>query len=132
MVDAIDSKSIDRKVMRVQVSLPAQNRHMKYFFSLLVIIVSVLEVVGDILFKEWTIKGGKLLLIIGVAAYLAATIFWAFSLKFQNLSKAVVIFGVLTVIIGVLVGVLLYKEPLSAINIIGIILGLACIVLLEI
>ena len=105
---------------------------MKYFFIFLVIIVSILEVVGDILFKEWTLKNTKLILIFGIIAYLAATIFWAFSLKFQNLSKAVVIFGVLTVIIGVLVGVLLYKEPLSAINIIGIILGLACIILLEI
>ncbi len=131
MVDAIDSKSIDRKVMRVQVSLPA-HRNMKYFFILLVIIVSILEVIGDILFKEWIIKNNKYLLIIGIIAYLAATTFWAFSLKFQNLSKAVVIFGVLTVTIGVLVGVFLYKEPLTSVNIIGIILGLVSIFLLEI
>ena len=105
---------------------------MKYFFIILVIIVSLLEVVGDILFKEWTIKNNKYFLILGIIAYLVATTFWAFSLKFQNLSKAVVIFGVLTVIIGVLVGVLLYKEPLSTLNIIGVLLGLAAIFLLEI
>jgi len=105
---------------------------MKYFFILLVIVVSILEVAGDILFKEWTIKNNKYFLILGIIAYLVATTFWAFSLKFQNLSKAVVIFGVLTVIIGVLVGVFLYKEPLTTLNIIGVILGLAAIFLLEI
>ena len=105
---------------------------MKYFFILLVIVVSILEVAGDILFKEWTLKNNKYFLILGIIAYLVATTFWAFSLKFQNLSKAVVIFGVLTVIIGVLVGVFLYKEPLTTLNIIGVILGLAAIFLLEI
>ena len=105
---------------------------MKYLFIILVIIVSILEVVGDILFKEWTIKDNKLFLILGIIAYMIATTFWAFSLKFQTLSKAVVIFGVLTVIIGVIVGVLLYKEPLTILNIIGVILGLTSIILLEI
>lgn len=104
---------------------------MKYFFILLVIVVSLLEVIGDILFKEWTIKDNKYFLLLGIVAYMIATTCWAFSLRFQSLSKAVVIFGVLTVIIGVLVGVLLYKEPLTNLNIIGIVLGLASIVLLE-
>jgi len=104
---------------------------MKYFFIILVVVVSILEVIGDVLFKEWIIKNNKYLLCLGIIAYLIATTFWAFSLKFQNLSKAVVIFGVLTVIIGVLVGVLLYKEPLTTLNIVGVILGLASIVLLE-
>jgi multidrug transporter EmrE-like cation transporter len=105
---------------------------MKYFFILLVIIVAILEVAGDILFKEWTIKNNNWLLFLGVLFYMVATTFWAFSLKYQGLAKAVVIFGVLTVIIGVLVGVLIYKEQLTSLNIIGIILGLACIALLEI
>ena len=63
---------------------------------------------------------------------MVATTFWAFSLKYQGLAKAVVIFGVLTLIIGVLVGVFIYKEELTYLNITGIIFGLACIILLEI
>jgi multidrug transporter EmrE-like cation transporter len=106
--------------------------YMKYFFIFLVIIVAILEVVGDILFKEWTIHDKKFLLVIGVIFYMAATIFWAFSLKYHNLSKAVVIFAVITLIVGVLVGVLIYKENLNALNIIGILLGLTSIILLEI
>lgn len=129
MVDAIDSKSIDRKVMRVQVSLPAP---MKILFLALVIIVSFLEVAGDILFKEWTIQNKSYLLLAGVLVYALATTFWAFSLKYQDLSKAVVVFGVLTILIGVLVGVFYYKESLTPLNIAGIGFGLASILLLEI
>ncbi|OHA46182.1 MAG: hypothetical protein A2541_00665 [Candidatus Taylorbacteria bacterium RIFOXYD2_FULL_36_9] len=105
---------------------------MKLFFIFLVIVVTILEILGDILFKEWTIHNKKLLLITGVISYMIATIFWAFSIKYQNLSKAVVIFAVLTLIIGVLIGVFIYKEELTSLNIIGIILGLASIILLEI
>lgn len=129
MVYAIHSKCIDRKVMRVQVSPPAQ---MKYLFIILVIVVSILEVAGDIFFKEWTIHKKNIYLIIGAIVYMGATIFWALSLNYQSLSKAVVIFGVLTVIVGVFVGTIIYKEPLSTINIVGIILGLTSIYLLEI
>jgi multidrug transporter EmrE-like cation transporter len=102
------------------------------FFTLLIIVVAILEVIGDILFKEWTIKSNTWLLISGIISYMVATTFWAFSLKYQGLAKAVVIFGVLTLIIGVLVGVFIYKEELTYLNITGIIFGLACIILLEI
>jgi multidrug transporter EmrE-like cation transporter len=105
---------------------------MKYFFIFLVIIVAILEVVGDILFKEWVIHDKKYLMALGILFYMAATIFWAFSLKYQNLSKAIVIFAVLTLIVGVLVGVFIYKEELTTLNIIGILLGLASIILIEI
>lgn len=102
------------------------------FFTLIIIVVAIFEVIGDILFKEWTIKNNTWLLISGIIFYMLATTFWAFSLKYQELAKAVVIFGVLTVIIGVLVGVFLYKEKLTSLNILGVTLGLACIILLEI
>jgi len=105
---------------------------MKYYFIFLVIIVAILEVAGDILFKEWTIQNKKYLMLVGIVCYMIATTFWAFSLKFENLSKAVVIFGVLTVVVGVLVGALIYKEELTTMNIVGILLGLASILLLEI
>ncbi len=105
---------------------------MKTFFISLVLLVAALEVLGDILFKEWTLKHQWYLLVLGIVFYMAATMFWAFSLKYQNLSKAVVIFAVLTLVVGVLVGVFLYKEELTAVNIIGVIFGLVGIVLLEV
>ncbi len=108
------------------------NLTMNQYFIYLVTIVAFLEVIGDILFKEWSIHSKNYLLILGILAYMAATLFWAFSLKYQSLSKAMVIFAVLTLIVGILVGVLFYKEDLSTLNIVGIALGLGSIVLLEI
>ena len=61
-----------------------------------------------------------------------ATVFWAYSLKYQDLSKAVVIFAVITLIVGASVGVFVYKENLTILNIIGVLVGLVSIVLLEI
>ena len=105
---------------------------MKTLFNVWIIIVAVLEIGGDILFKEWTIQHKNYLLVFGVLLYMAATIFWAFSLKYQHLSKAVVIFAIITLIVGALVGVFVYKENLTTLNMAAILLGLASIVLLEI
>lgn len=104
---------------------------MKIFFIVFIVLVAILEIGGDILFKEWTIQHKNYLLIFGVFLYMVATMFWAFSLRYQNLSKAVVIFAVLTLIVGTLVGVLVYKEELTPLNIVGILLGLTSIVLIE-
>lgn len=105
---------------------------MKSFFLILIAVVTIFEVAGDILFKEWSIHNKNYLLIIGIFLYMCATTFWAFTLKYQDLSMAVVIFGVLTVVVGALVGVLLYHEQLSTLNYIGIVFGIICIILLEI
>ncbi|MEI6553926.1 MAG: EamA family transporter, partial [bacterium] len=83
-----------------------------------------MEIGGDILFKEWTIQHKNYLLICGVILYMFATVFWAYSLKYQDLSKAVVIFAVITLIVGASVGVFVYKENLTILNIIGVLVGL--------
>ena len=101
------------------------------FFSMIILAVA-LEVIADIFLKKWSIENKNSLLILGLGIYLIGTIFWAFSLKYEFLSKAVSIFTVLNLILVVLVGVLIFKEDLSTINKIGIALGAISIVLIEI
>ena len=60
------------------------------------------------------------------------TVFWAVSLKYEFLSKAISVFAVLNLIVLVLVGVVLFKEDLSFINKIGIGLGVLSVILIEI
>ena len=60
------------------------------------------------------------------------TTFWAYSLKYGHLSKAISIFAILNLVILVLVGVFIFKEDLSLTNKIGIILGIIGIILIEI
>jgi len=101
------------------------------FFALIAIAV-ILEVIGDILFKKWSLENKNILLIIGLIIYFIGTIFWAISLKYESLSKAISVFTILNLIIIVLVGIILFKENLSLINKIGIGLGILSVILIEI
>lgn len=101
------------------------------FFTLIALAVA-LEVVGDIFFKKWSIANQPAVLAVGLLIYFIGTIFWAISLKYELLSKAISIFTVLNLIIVVLVGVLYFQENLSLLNKIGIALGVASVILIEI
>jgi multidrug transporter EmrE-like cation transporter len=103
----------------------------KYIFFGLLLLAVVLEVAADILFKKWSIENKGLLLGIGLALYLVGTIFWAMSLKYDFLSKAVSIFTVLNMILVVIVGLFVFKEDVSTINKIGIALGIISVILIE-
>jgi multidrug transporter EmrE-like cation transporter len=90
------------------------------------------EIVADIMFKKWATENKNLLMVGGLFIYLAGTVIWAYSMRYNLFSKAVSIFSILNFIAAILVGVILFKEDLSLINKIGIALGLASIVLIEI
>lgn len=97
----------------------------------LLLVAVTFEVVADILFKQWAIANKTAFLLIGFALYSIGTLFWAYSLQFQQLSKSIIVFTLLNLIAVLLAGVLVFQEKLSFINIIGILLGLVSIILLE-
>jgi multidrug transporter EmrE-like cation transporter len=105
---------------------------LKFIFFTLIIAAVVLEVAGDILFKRWAIGNKNIFLLIGLLLYFAGTIFWAFSLKYEFLSKSASIFTVLNLIAVVLAGSIIFGEKLSLLNKIGIIVGIVSIILLEV
>lgn len=87
---------------------------------------------ADIFLKKWSIENKNYLLIIGLLIYFVGTIFWAFSLKYELLSKAGPIFTILNLVMIVLVGVIMFKENLSFVNTAGVVLGIVSIILIEI
>ncbi|MBI4096066.1 MAG: hypothetical protein HY438_04340 [DPANN group archaeon] len=103
----------------------------KYIFLLLIAAGVVLEVIGDIFIKKWTIESKSILLFIGIAIYLAGSAFWVVSLKYGFLSKAISVFTILNLVLIVLAGVFMFKEDLSLINKIGIGFGIISILLIE-
>ena len=105
---------------------------LKLIFFLLIIVAGSLEIAGDIFFKKWSLGGRSFLLIVGLMIYFIGSIFWAVSLKYEYLSKAISVFTVLNLLIVSLVGILYFKEDLSFINKIGISLGILSIILVEI
>jgi len=74
----------------------------------------------------------NILFYLGLLIYLMGTVFWAISLKYNYLSKAVSVFTVLNLIIVVLVGVVYFKENLSFTNKAGVLLGILSVILIEI
>ncbi|MDD5133614.1 MAG: SMR family transporter [Candidatus Nanoarchaeia archaeon] len=103
----------------------------KFMFFGLIILAVTLEVIGDIFFKKFALENKNVLLIVGLIIYFIGTVFWAISLKYEYLSKAISIFTILNLIAIVLVGVIFFKENLSLINKIGISLGILSLILIE-
>ena len=100
--------------------------------GLLLIAVAVLfEIIADILFKYWSMNSRTVFIVIGLIIYSVGTIIWAYSLKFNNLSKAITIFTVLNLIVIVLIGYYLFKEEVSFTNVIGILLGVISVILVQ-
>ncbi len=104
---------------------------MQFYFLLLVSAAAIFEIVGDTLFKFWSLGGRSVILWMGILLYGLAIFIWAYSLKFGFLSKAISILTVINLIAVVLIGVLYFKEDLSFFNKIGIILGIISVILLQ-
>ncbi len=101
----------------------------RVIFYVLIGIATLLEVAGDIVLKDWSIRNRLYLLLIGLGVYFVGIFFWAFSLRYEYMSKAVSYIVILNMIIVVLIGVFVYKEQLSLVNKIGIGLGTVSLVL---
>jgi len=110
----------------------ASETTLKLIFFGLIILATALEVAGDIFFKKWSIGGKNIILILGFLIYALGTIFWAFSLKYDYLSRAISVLSILNLIVVVLVGVLYFNETLTIVNKIGIALGILGMILIEI
>src|SRR3989338_7740932 len=81
----------------------------KVIFFILILLAVGLEVIADILFKKWSLGNKNSVLILGLIIYFIGTLFWAISLKYEYLSKAITIFTVLNLVIIVLAGVIVFK-----------------------
>jgi multidrug transporter EmrE-like cation transporter len=89
------------------------------------------ESFADVLFKFSHTESKQILLWIGVVFYTIGTMIWAYSLKYEFLSKAISLFTILNLIIVTLAGVFIFKEELSLVNKIGILLGIISVFLIE-
>jgi multidrug transporter EmrE-like cation transporter len=104
---------------------------MKNYFLLLILSATAFEIIGDVFFKHWAQVDKNIFLWIGFVLYATGILFWAASLKYDLLSKAISVLTVLNLIIVVLVGALFFKERLSWIAILGIVLGIISVILLQ-
>ena len=89
------------------------------------VLVVVLESFSDILAKEWSLKSNNWMVAVALSGYLVTNIFWLYALKNGiGLTRGAVIFSVGSAILGVLIGILFYKETLTSLQTVGVMLGL--------
>ncbi len=101
---------------------------MWYWFILL----CVLEFVSDVLAKEHVIKRELLYAVLSIVGFVLANTAWIYSLRSgMLLSIGAVLFGVITGIMAVAVGILVYREDITRIHLVGIFLGIVSIGLLS-
>lgn len=94
--------------------------------------VVLFELIGDIFLKKWAIHDwGMLGFGIGAITYVCATLLWATSLQSETLAKAGIIYGVISLIAGVLVGLLFFHEKLSVFNWLGFAFAIISIIFIE-
>ncbi len=89
------------------------------------------EIVGDVFFKKWSLEHRSWMIAAGLIIYTIGTACWAYTLKYEMLSKAISVFTILNLVAVVLVGVIYFKEDLSLTAKIGMILGIISIALIE-
>ena len=92
----------------------------------------ILEVSGDIFLKKWANDGRRWGFVTGFLLYLLGSIGWAWSLKYEGLSKAVTIFMLANVILALMAGHMIFGERLSPWNWLGVGLACAAIILCEV
>lgn len=104
----------------------------QFLFLGLLFFAVAFEAVADVSFKFSHLQNKPVYLWLGVLLYTIGTIGWAFSLKYEYLSKAVSIFTVLNLILVILVGIIVFKEDVSLVNKLGIGLGVLSVLLMQI
>lgn len=95
------------------------------------ILVIIFELIADVLSKEWSLYPRLLFLIGGILFYLIANIAWLYALRHGvGLARGVSIFSVACTIVAVIIGIIFYKESVSNIQLLGIILGVISLILI--
>ena len=89
------------------------------------------EAIADILSKEWAVHGNWLRWTAAILVYITANVFWLFALRDgSGLARGSIIFSIASAILGAVIGLVMYKEYLSNIQIAGVAIGIFSLVLI--
>ena len=98
---------------------------------LLMTACGVVYTFGDIVMKKWVTNPSFSLYLIGTLLYMTGMNFLAFSYKYRNIAAATSICVILNIILLTFVSWLYFKEPLTAKQLVGIVLSISAVILLE-
>ena len=86
---------------------------MKLSFMLLIILIAIIEYVGDSSLKSYARSGGSEMLLLGIGAYMATVLVLVFILKTVNVMYMNLNWDAISVIVETVLAYVLLKETLS-------------------
>lgn len=96
-----------------------------------ILFLIIMEGISDIISESWALKGGNSLWILAIGGYVVANLFWLLALRDgAGLTRGNLIFSVGTVIVGSALGIFLFHENVTPIQLLGILLGILAITLI--
>src|ERR1035437_5619303 len=91
----------------------------------------IFEAVADIFAKEWSLKDNPVFWICSISGYIIANTFWLYAIKNgSGLARGATIFSVASAIIAILIGLVFYKESITTIQFVGMVVGIIAIILI--
>lgn len=89
------------------------------------------ELVADVFAKEWSLKSNPWFWIGSLFSYVVANAFWLYAIKSgSGLARGATIFSVASAVLAIVVGLIIYKENVTTIQVLGMFFGLVAIVLI--
>ena len=102
------------------------------WFGFLLLLVAF-ELIADVLAKQFALHGVPLVAVLAICGFVLANIAWLISLRMgAQLGRGAVLFSVLSAIGAVAIGLLIYHERVSTLQLIGLALGVAAVACLTV
>lgn len=97
------------------------------WFSFLALLVA-LELLADVLAKQFAVSGNGIFALLSLLSFAVANMAWLASLRSGlQLGKGAILFGILSSMGAVLVGLFVYQEHAGFFQIIGMIIGIVAL-----
>jgi len=100
-------------------------------FWIFIVLGTFLESVGDVSFRYATIANKELYRWLGYAVYILGSAAWAISLKYHELTKGLIVFIAVNVLMVAVASRFMFNEHLSVNQMIGVVLVLLGIFFVE-
>ncbi len=93
---------------------------------------ALVDTFGDIFMKMWLSSKSLFHLALGIFLYACGMVFLVLSYKYESIAVASVIFVILNIGMLLIASWIVFKEPISGLQLVGLGLGLIAIIILEI
>lgn len=111
--------------------IKAKTVSMNHFIVIFIILSGVILTIGDLIMKKWA-NGNKILFfVLGMLVYVVGMTFCAVSYKYKNIVESSMMIVLVNVSTLALVTTIYLRETLSIYQIIGVLVGIAVVIFLE-